>query len=70
MHKVDDWKRKMERLREKSYAIQKNSLSFNLDQAKMRSSKLMVNALSSELDIAVEMIQFEDRQRCLYSLNK
>ena len=70
MNKVDDWKRKMEKLREKSYAIQRNTMSFNLDQSTMRSSKALVNTLSSELDIVVDNIQFEDGKRCLYSQNR
>ena len=70
MNKVDDWKRKMEKLREKSYAIQRNTMSFNLDQSMMRSSKALVNTLSSELEIVVDNIQFEDGKRCLYSQNR
>ena len=69
MHKADNWKRKMEKLRQKSFDIQRNTVSFDLGNAKMRSSKSMVNALSSELDTVLDMIQFEDRVRCLYSLN-
>lgn len=70
MNKVDDWKRKMEKLREKSYAIQRNTMSLNLDQSTMRSSKALVSTLSSELDIVVDSIQFEDGKRCLYSQNR
>ena len=70
MNKVDEWKRKMERLRGKSYAIQRNTMSFNLNESSMRSSKALVNTLSSELDIVVEHVQFEDEKRCLYSQNR
>ena len=65
MQKVDNWNEKMEKLRQKSFDIQRNTISFDLNEAKMRSSKSMVNALSSELDTVLDMIQFEDRVRCL-----
>jgi hypothetical protein len=51
MNKVDDWKRKMEKLREKSYAIQRNTMSLNLDQSTMRSSKALVSTLSLLLTV-------------------
>ena len=68
MQKFDNWKKKMEKLRQKSFDIQRNTISFNLGDAKMRSSMSMVNALSSELDTVLDRIQFEDKARCLYSL--
>ena len=63
MQKVEGWKKKMEKLTQKSFDIQRNTVSFDLNQAKMRSSKSMVNALSSELDAVLDMIQFEDSAR-------
>ena len=51
-------------------AVEKNTKTYGLDDQKLKASKAVINTTVAELNIAVENIQLEDSNRCLYSLNK
>ena len=70
MNKIEDWKRRFERLQDKRWSIQRKTMSFQLDDRKMNAATFFMNTLGSELDIAVEEIRYEDETRCLFSINK
>ena len=70
MDKLEEWRRKFERLQDKRWAIQRKTLSFKLDDRKMKSATSYMNTLALELDLALGDIIHEDQIRCLFSINK
>ena len=70
MSKKEEWKKRLKSVKDKGWGIQRNTISFNLDQTKMMSSKATISVLEAELELVIENIEFEDEARCLYSLNK
>ena len=50
--------------------MKRNVLKFKLDDSKFRAAENAVNYIQNELENIIEVIQFEDDARCLYSLNK
>ena len=50
--------------------MKRNVLKFKLDDSKFRAAENSVNYMQRELENIIEVIQFEDDARCLYSLNK
>ena len=70
MNRIDMWRRKFDQIKEKGWAIQRNTRIFDLNDQIMRSSMGLVNTLGAELDLAIENVEFEDETRCLYSTNK
>ena len=49
--------------------MKRNVLKFKLDDSKFRAAENAVNYMQNELENIIEVIQFEDDERCLYSLN-
>ena len=70
MQKIDQWKKKLKFLKDKVRDIKKNTVVYDLDNAKLLRSESAVASLEAEIEIAVEQLEHEDSERCLYSLNK
>ena len=70
MANIDGWERKFAKIREKFYAIKRNTLKFNLDDMDLRRAEAVVGNLETEIELAIEDIISEDKDRCLFSLNK
>ena len=71
MNKVEEWRRKFERLQDKRWSIQRKTLSFKLDERKMKSATSYMNTLGSELDMAVEDITQKTRSAaCFRSIER
>ena len=70
MVKIDDWNKRFERIKDKTYAIQRNSQCYNLNHSKVSTTQAIINNLEQELNVAVDQLKEEDNHRCLYSLAK
>ena len=70
MRKICSWKTQMKSLKEKLWAIKRNTNSFDLDCSILTRSEAAINTLNAELELVVGTIELEDSERCLYSLNK
>ena len=70
MANIDGWEKKFAKIREKSFAIKRNTLKFNLDDMNLKRAEAVVGNLEAELELAIEDIISEDKNRCLFSLNK
>ena len=70
MRKICSWKTQMKSLKEKLWAIKRNTNSFDLDCSILTRSEAAINTLNAELELVVGTIEHEDSERCLYSLNK
>ena len=70
MRKIVSWKTQMKSLKEKLWSMKKNTNSFDLDNAILVRSEVAVNSIDAELELVIDHIEHEDRERCLYSLNK
>ena len=70
MADIDGWERKFAKIREKCYAIKRNTLKFNLDDMDLKRAEAVVDNLETEIQLAIEDIISEDKDRCLFSLNK
>ena len=68
MVKIKDWRKRFERIKDKAYAIQRNSKCFNLDDPRVSNSQAAVADLEQQLSIAMDELKEEDTKRCLYSL--
>ena len=63
MCKIDDWNKRLERIRDKAYAIKRNSECFDLNDPRVSSALCAVENLEHELNIAVEQLNAEDDKR-------
>ena len=70
MRKIQPWKSQMKSLKERLWSMKKNTHSFDLGNGIIVSSEAAVNSLNAELELVIGHIEHEDRERCLYSLNK
>ena len=70
MSKIEGWKERAKKLQENLFSMKKAVLKHKLDDEKLRAAECAINYLKSELGNVVEVIEFEDEARCLYSLNK
>ena len=52
--KTNDWNKKLERLKDKAYAIKRNSQCFNLNDPRVSKSKNAVDNLEHELKNAID----------------
>ena len=68
--KINVWNKRLERVKEKAYAIKRNSQCFNLKDPKVSSSENAVANLAQELNNAIDQLKAEDNKRCLHSLSK
>ena len=67
--KFNNWKKRLERIKEKAYAIKRNSDCYDLDDHRVSSALREVENLEQNLNSAVEQLKFEDDKRCVYSLS-
>ena len=70
MQRVDHWKKQLRFLKDKVRNLKKNTVVYDLDNTKLLRSESLVASLEAEVETAVEQLEFEDTERCLYSLNK
>ena len=70
MGKLESWRKRMKEIRETLYSLRRNIQMHGLDETKLRTSTGAVDVLQTLLDSCIEDIQFENEERCLYSLNK
>ena len=70
MSKIEGWKERSKKLQENLFSMKKTVLKHKLDDEKLRAAECAINYMKSELENVVEVIEFEDEARCLYSLNK
>ena len=70
MQKIEPWKKQLRFLKNKVRSIKKNTVMFDLNNTKQLRAESAVNSLEAELEIAIEHLEHEDSERCLYSLNK
>ena len=70
MANIEGWQKKFTKIREKSFSIKRNTLKFNLDDLYLKRSEAVVNNLETELELAIEDITSEDKDRCLFSITK
>jgi hypothetical protein len=66
--KINVWNKRLERVKEKAYAIKRNSQCFNLKDPKVSSSENAVANLAQELNNAIDQLKAEDNKRCLRHL--
>ena len=69
MHKIEGWRKRAKRIQDEVFTMKRNVLKFKLDDSKFRAAENSVNYMQRELENIIEVIQFEDDARCLYSLN-
>ena len=67
---IDEWNKKLKRVKDKAYTIKRNSLCFNLNDPRVSNSENAVDKLEQELTDAIGKLLAEDSKRCLYSLSK
>ena len=70
MAAVEGWEKKFAKIQEKGYAVKRNTLKFNLDDMELRRVDAVMANLEAEIDIAVDEITSEDKNRCLFSLSR
>ena len=57
-------------MKDKAYAIKRNSQCFNLNDPRVSNSENAVASLEKELNDATDQLKAEDNKHCLYSLSK
>merc|ERR1712155_317062 len=70
MSKISGWKTRMEKIQENLYSLQRIVQTHNLDPVRLSAQESAVQLLHSELGEAVDIIEHENEERCLYALNK
>ena len=70
MNQVADWKEKLDKIKESYFIMKRNILTYDLPADDLLVAESKVKCLSSELDICIDDLQFEDETRCLYSLSR
>ena len=59
-----------EKFKGEAVVNEEHTNSFDLDNAILVRSEVAVNSIDAELELVIDQIEHEDRDRCLYSLNK
>jgi hypothetical protein len=62
MGKIDDWNKRFQQIKDKAYAIKRNSECFDLDDPRVSSTQNAVENLEHELNTAVEQLKGEDEK--------
>ena len=70
MGKIEGWQKRAKQIQDAVFAMKRNVLKYKLDDSKFQAAECAVNYMQRELENIIEVIQFEDDARCLYSLNK
>ena len=70
MSKISGWKTKMDKIQENLYSLKRIVQTHNLDPVRLSAQESAVQLLHSELGEAVDIIEHENEERCLYALNK
>ena len=70
MKGISDWNRRLEVVKDKFWEIKTKTISHNLNRTRMTQSESVVNTVIAEADVVISKIEHEDKERCLYSLNK
>ena len=69
MTKVESWRERMDKLKEKVKLLRVKSLDHDLDMAPYTLSKTALDSAAGELEFIIEQMEHEDNERGLYSLN-
>ena len=69
MRNIETWKKKMDKLVDRSRDVEKLTGIHNIDATHQVSSTALVETLKSELEIIIKNIQHEDTERYLFTLN-
>ena len=67
---LEGWELKFAKIRERSYAVKRNTIKFNLDDTELRRAEAIVGNLETDLELARDALISEDKNRCLFSLSK
>ena len=70
MMKIEDWKKRLGKIKEKGWTITRNVKKFDLSDQPLRLSMALINNLESEMEMTIENLKFEDETRCLFSLSR
>ena len=70
MGKIEGWQKRAKQIRDAVFSMKRSILKYKLDDTRLRAAESSVNYMQAELENVIEVIQFEDESRCLYSLNK
>ena len=70
MGKIEGWRKRAKQIQDALFAMKRNVQKHRLDDDKLTSAECAVNYLKSEMETIIETIEFEDDQRCIFSLNK
>ena len=57
MGKIDEWNKRFERIKDKAYAIQRNSQCFDLNNTKVSTTQAIVENLEQELNVAINQVK-------------
>ena len=67
MTRVADWKERLDKIKESYFVMKRNILTFDLPADDLLVAESKVKCVSSELDLCIDDLQFEDETRCLFS---
>ena len=67
MKNIASWRDKLSFIKNKFWDIQRHTQAFNLDEDVLSQNEIDLNTIVGETEAAIEKIQKEDRDRCLYS---
>ena len=70
MGKIEGWQKRAKQIQDALFTMKRNVLKYKLDDSKFQAAECAVNYMQGELENVIEIVQFEDDVRCLYSLNK
>ena len=70
MGRIEGWKKRAKQIRDAVFTMKRSILKHKLDDTRLRAAESSVTYMQTELMNAIEVIEFEDDSRCLYSLNK
>ena len=70
MGRIEGWQKRAKQIRDDVFSMKRSTLKHKLDDTRLRAAESSVTYMQAELENAIEVIQFEDESRCLYSLNK
>ena len=70
VQKVDKWRERFAKIKERCWAMKRNVKKFDLDETQLTISTALVVTLESELNLAIDGIMFEDETRGIFTLSR
>ena len=68
MRSIAGWRTRFGKIKETLYSFRRNIYVHDLDDEQLLAAEAAVKVLESDLDLAIENIEYEDRVRCLFAL--